>query len=93
MKILLPLLAAAVLAGCNTPYPNGSPIVGAEVSANPNRRGSEAFCRDYARQTAGNRYESDRDSGDSFGSNAMARQQALRAGDAAYERCRRGRTG
>ena len=93
MKVLLPLLATLLLAGCNTPYPNGSPIYGARVSGNPAPRGSDAFCRNYARQTAGNQYEGNRDSDDSFGSNMFEAQRAKRAGDQAYARCRAGRTG
>lgn len=92
------LLLVAVLAGvagCNsaTPYPNGSPIVGARVSANENPRGSDAFCRQYARQTAGNSYENRIDRGeDGFGVRALTRQRALDQGEAAYRRCRAGRT-
>jgi hypothetical protein len=90
MKIHYPLLAALLLAGCTTPYPNGSPIYGARVSGNPEPRGSDAFCRNYARQTAGNQYEGNRDED---GGNFFEAERARRAGDRAYERCRAGRTG
>lgn len=97
MYRLAPLLAILVLAGCSpqteTRFPDVSPIAGARVSANAQPRGSEAFCRTYARQTAGNQYEGNRDSGDSFGSDLGALQQAERAGDVAYRRCLAGRTG
>ena len=93
MKLVLPFLAATLLTACTTPYPNGSPIFGARVSGNPHPRGSEEFCRNYARQTAGNEYEGNRDSDDSFGSNMFARERARQAGDRAYDRCRAGRTG
>ncbi|UIJ71478.1 hypothetical protein [Aurantimonas sp. HBX-1] len=86
--ILLGLLVG--LAGCNTgtPYPNLSPIAGAQVSANPNPRGSEAYCRQYARQTAANQYENLVDRGeDEFGARALKRQSALADGDRAYQRC------
>ncbi len=82
------------LAGCNagTPYPNLSPIAGARVSANPNPRGTEAFCQQYGRQTAGNSYENriDRDE-DSIGADLLYRQQARDDGAAAYRRCLAGR--
>ena len=102
MRRLAPLLAASflatlVLAGCSpqteTRFPDVSPIIGARISANPHPRGTEAFCRTYARQTAGNQYEGNRDSGDSLGSDMAALQQAEMAGDAAYRRCLAGRTG
>ena len=102
MRRLAPLLAASllatlVLAGCSpqteTRFPDVSPIIGARISANPHPRGTEAFCRTYARQTAGNQYEGNRDSDDSFGSNMFEAQRAKRAGDQAYARCRAGRTG
>lgn len=97
MRSILPCLLVALLAGCTntvpdgTRYPSASPIYGARVSANPAPRGSEAFCRNYARQTAGNQYEGSRDSGDSIGSNLMARRQAEMAGERAYQRCLSGR--
>lgn len=92
MKLLLPLLAAAMLAGCTTPYPNGAPFYGAEVSGNAHPRGSEGFCRTYARQTAGNAYEGNRDSEDGFGRDLFTAEQARQAGERAYARCRAGRT-
>ncbi|MBB4002540.1 MAG: hypothetical protein V7704_19865 [Aurantimonas endophytica] len=92
--LLLGLLVG--LAGCNTetPYPNLSPIAGARVSANPNERGTPAFCRQYARQTAGNQYENLVDRGeDGFGVRALQRQSAIADGDRAYRNCLAGRTG
>ncbi|BDA87136.1 hypothetical protein Sa4125_46780 [Aureimonas sp. SA4125] len=97
MHRLAPLLVLSLLAGCTsggtdgTRYPSASPIYGARVSANPEARGSEAFCRTYARQTAGNQYEGSRDSGEGFSSNAAARRQAELAGERAYRRCLSGR--
>ena len=91
--LLLGLLVG--IAGCNTqtPYPNLSPIAGAQVSANPNPPGSEAFCRQYARQTAANQYENLVDRGeDGFGVRALNRQSASRNGERAYRRCLAGRT-
>ena len=98
MKVFLPLIAAGLLTACMTPYPGGTPypgarLSGASVSGNPHPRGSEAFCRNYARQTASNQYEGNRDSGDGFGSDMFAAQQARDAGALAYDRCRAGRTG
>ena len=93
---LLLAAAACALSACqdSAPYPNPSPIYGARVSANPHSRGSEAFCREYARQTAGNSYENNVDRGeDSFGVRVFTEQQARRQGDDAYRRCRAGRTG
>ena len=97
MRHFAPIILLALLTGCtgdgSTRYPNTSPIYGARVSANSNPRGSEAFCRDYARQTAGNQYEGNRDSGDSIGANLFAREQAKAAGERAYRRCLSGRRG
>lgn len=94
MKTAASLLVLLLVAGCNTstPFPDRSPIYGARVSANPNSRGSERFCREYARQTAGNQYEGLADAGEGFGSNSIARRRAEAAGGRAYERCRAGRT-
>lgn len=82
------------VAGCtgSTPYPNLSPIAGARVSANPHPRGTEAFCQQYGRQTAGNSYENriDRDE-DSISADLLYRQQARDDGAAAYRRCLAGR--
>ncbi|MCP3056670.1 hypothetical protein [Aurantimonas marianensis] len=90
--VCLGLLAG--LAGCNagTPYPNPSPIAGARVSANPNARGTEAFCQQYGRQTAANSYENRIDRGeDSIGVSLLQRQRAREDGAAAYRRCLSGR--
>jgi hypothetical protein len=92
MKRLASLALLAVLAGCNSPYPNGTPIAGAEVGANPYRRGTPAFCDQYGRQTAANDYETARDSEDSIGANLISAQQARVRGEAAYRRCLAGRT-
>ena len=84
------LLALSGLAACNAsaPYPNGSPFVGANVSANPYRQGTPEFCRRYARQTAANSYENRIDRGeDGFGVRALTRQSAARNGNRAYRRC------
>ena len=95
MRRFTPLLLIVSLAGCTsdgaTRFPNTSPIYGARVSANPAPRGSEAFCRNYARQTAGNQFEGNRDSRDGIGSNLFARRQAELAGERAYRRCLSGR--
>ena len=89
-----PLPAPFPPARNSAPYPNPSPIYGARVSANPHPRGSEGFCREYARQTAGNSYENNVDRGeDSFGVRVFTEQRARDEGDAAYRRCRAGRTG
>lgn len=90
MRWIVVALPLAALAGCNTatPYPNGTPITGARISANPYERGSESFCRQYARQTAANEYEARIDrSEDSFGARAITEQYARRDGDRAYRRC------
>ncbi|WP_206454567.1 hypothetical protein [Aurantimonas marina] len=82
------------LTGCtgSTPYPNLSPIAGARVSANPNARGTEAFCQQYGRQTGANSYENRIDRGeDSIGADLLYRQQARDDGAAAYRRCLAGR--
>ncbi|NDW05821.1 hypothetical protein [Jiella pacifica] len=95
LVLVLVFAAALPLAGCNAsaPYPNGSPFVGARVSANPYRQGTPEFCRQYARQTAANTYEGRIDRGeDGFGVRALTRQSAARDGERAYRRClRRGR--
>ncbi len=91
--LLLGLLVG--IAGCNTetPYPNLSPIAGARVSANPNPPGSEAFCRQYARQTAANQYEGQVDRRENgFGVRALTAQSAEADGERAYRRCLAGRT-
>ncbi|WP_156386819.1 hypothetical protein [Aureimonas sp. Leaf454] len=93
MKRMAAVVLVAALAGCTSPYPNGTPIAGAEVGANPYRRGTPEFCDQYARQTAANDYETARDSEDSIGSNLISAQQARVRGDAAYRRCLAGRTG
>ena len=87
-------LAFAALAGCQetTPYPNYNPIYGASVSANRNPPGSPAFCRTYARQTAGNDYFDNRDSGDGIGADLLAQGRARDSGRRAYRRCLSGRT-
>ncbi|TFF21728.1 hypothetical protein E3C22_13640 [Jiella endophytica] len=89
------LAALAGLAACTggTPYPNGSPFVGARVSANPYQPGTPDYCREYARQTAANTYENRIDRGeDGFGVQALTRHSAERSGDRAYQRClQRGR--
>ncbi len=88
-------VAFATLAGCQetTPYPNYNPIYGARVSANPNPRGTAAFCRTYARQTAGNDYFDNRDSGEGIGYDLIQQQRARESGRRAYQRCLAGRTG
>lgn len=95
MRATILLLGILVgLAGCNagTPYPNLSPIAGARVSANPNPRGTAAFCQQYGRQTAGNSYENRIDRGeDSLGIDLIQRQRAREFGAAAYRRCLTGR--
>ncbi|MBO0904352.1 hypothetical protein [Jiella sonneratiae] len=88
--LALAALLTAGLSACNagTPYPNGSPFVGARVSANPYRPGTPEFCRRYARQTAANSYENNVDRGeDGFGVRALTRQSAERDGARAYRRC------
>ncbi|MEX6507385.1 hypothetical protein [Jiella sp. M17.18] len=83
-------LLLAGLAGCQSdaPYANGSPFYDATISANPYPRGSEAFCQQYARQTAANYYDGQSDPGDSFGAQVFTEQRARTQGDAAYRRCR-----
>ncbi|MDY8111011.1 hypothetical protein U0C82_17920 [Fulvimarina sp. 2208YS6-2-32] len=79
-----------LLAGCNTstPYPSGTPIEGARISANPFPRGTPEFCAQYARQTAANEYEARIDrSEDGFGIRQLTEQQARRDGARAYQRC------
>lgn len=96
MKAMLAVIGlATLLCGCTgtTPYPNYNPIIGAEVSANERPQGSEAFCRQYARQTAGNAYSNRIDrSEDSFGVGQITRLRAEEAGRRAYRRCLSGRT-
>lgn len=94
MKAALATLGlVGILSGCTTPYPNYNPITGAEVSANSRPQGTDAYCRQYARQTAGNAYDNRIDrSEDSFGAAAITRQRAIEAGERAYERCLSGRT-
>ncbi len=89
------LVVLAALAGCQetTPYPNYNPISGASVSANPNRPGTAAFCRTYARQTAGNDYFGNRDNGEGIGYDLIQQQRARETGLRAYRRCLAGRTG
>lgn len=87
------MVAAVALSGCVASYPNGTPIAGAYVSANPVRPGTADFCRVYARQTAGNSYENLVDRGeDSFGARFIKEQSARQAGSRAYRRCLAGRT-
>ncbi|WP_156381626.1 hypothetical protein [Aurantimonas sp. Leaf443] len=84
------LLGPALLAGCTsvTPVPIDSPVPYVGASANPAPRGSPEFCRIYASQSANNAYENAVDRGeDGFGMRALKRQQALRDGDRAYQRC------
>ncbi len=94
MRAIGPLvLSGFVLAGCvgdgTTPYPNLNPIEGARVSANPFPRGSAAFCAQYGRQTAANRYEQlVSRSEDGLGYRLILEQQARRAGADAEARCR-----
>lgn len=88
--VLAASLASAMLAGCTTPYPNGSPIVGANLDANTAPRGSAEFCETYARQTAANTYEESRDTDDGSGYEAF---RAKRVGSTAFRRCLAGRTG
>lgn len=94
MKILLAMAAAFALAACTTPYPNADPFYGfgATVDANRAPRGSPAFCENYARQSAANFYEANRDSDDSFGSSGFTYRQAELSGNQAYRRCLAGRT-
>ncbi|MCQ0989479.1 hypothetical protein [Jiella marina] len=90
MRWIIVALPLAALAGCNTatPYPNGSPIAGARVSANPYQPGTDRYCREYARQTAANDYQGRVDrSEDSFGARAIKAQSARRDGGRAYRRC------
>ncbi|RFC63583.1 hypothetical protein DYI37_11275 [Fulvimarina endophytica] len=87
-------LALLALGGCNSaaPYPLGSPIEGARISANPYPPGSPEFCRQYARQSAANQYETIVDRGeDGFGMRALKEHQARRDGARAYRRCIEGR--
>ncbi|WP_102961065.1 hypothetical protein [Mangrovicella endophytica] len=95
MKWIVVAAGCALLAGCNTtPYPNGTPIRGADLSANRHAGSRDDFCRNYARQTAANDYENRVDRGeDGFGERAIHRNQALRQGDRAYQRCIEGRRG
>ncbi|MBC8131199.1 MAG: hypothetical protein H7Y08_12860 [Rhizobiaceae bacterium] len=88
---ILATLSAASLAGCTTPYPNGTPIAGATLDANRAPRGSAAFCETYARQSAGNAYETSSDDS-TFGRNFIEAQRARAAGQRAYDRCLAGRT-
>ncbi|MCB8838680.1 hypothetical protein [Aurantimonas sp. VKM B-3413] len=86
---ILLLASAAGLAGCqaNAPFPNGSPF-GTTISANRHPRGSEAYCRQYANQTAGNAYENQVDrSEDGFGVRFLTEKSAQRRGAEAYRRC------
>lgn len=92
MKTIAALSVLLLAAGCTTPYPERIPVEGATVSANPNPRGSDAFCREYARQTTANQYEGQTDAGEGFGSSSLELRRAELAGDRAYERCRAGRT-
>ena len=95
LAILAPvLLAVASLSACqaSAPYPNGTPFPGAQVSANPYRPGTPEFCRQYARQTAANDYESRIDrSEDGFGARAISRDISRRDGRRAFRRCMRRR--
>ena len=95
MRRFAPIVLLVLLAGCTgdgtTRYPDPSPIYGARVSANREARGSEAFCQNYGRQTAGNEFEGNRDSGDGIGGDLIARRQAEDAGKRAYRRCLSGR--
>lgn len=93
MRVLALILAALLPAGCTTPYPDGTPIHGATVDANRAPRGSERFCRTYARQTAANAFEANRDSADRLGVDLIEAQRARDEGVRAYARCRAGRTG
>ena len=93
--ISVSIILLAGLAGCQetTPYPNPSPIYGARVSANQHRPGTPEFCRTYARQTAGNTYVNNRDSGEGIGYDLIQRQRAREDGRRSYARCLQGRTG
>lgn len=93
MKIIAGLLALLALGGCNSTYPHDTPYAGTSPGANPYKRGTPEFCDQYGRQTAANDYGTNRDSGESFGSNAMAEESARLRGAEAARRCLAGRTG
>ncbi|MEF2070163.1 hypothetical protein [Consotaella aegiceratis] len=94
MKSAAAFLACLTVAGCTaiSPVPD-TPYPGTPVSANPKPRGTEAFCRTYARQTASNAYEDRVDTDeDSWVVRQGTAEQARRTGDEAYRRCLAGRT-
>lgn len=93
MRILAGLAVLLALGGCTSPYPHDTPFSGTSAGANPYQRGTPEFCDQYGRQTAANDYGTNRDARDSFGSNAMAEEQARQRGRDAYRRCLAGRTG
>lgn len=76
-----------LLAGCTTEETRFG-----EVGPEPGfRNNSEAFCRNYARQTARNTAENLYDPEDGIGASVLAEQDADRAYDEALRRCRSGR--
>lgn len=92
-KLTTAVLLCLALSACNTSrYPYNTPFADTSPAANRAPRGSAAFCENYGRQTAANRYESNRDSDGSFGSNAFEEQKAREEGRRAARRCLAGRT-
>lgn len=94
LLIAIPVLAMTATASNaqsqsrdGAPYANSTPFPGASISANPHPRGSQAYCRTYARQTAANAYDAQVDRSEGFGSRFLTENSARRDGEDAYQRC------
>jgi hypothetical protein len=88
IRLASALVVSLALTGCMSTNPNAPLIAGSSPDANTARRSTPEFCKRYARQTAGNTYETNSD----LGAEAGALQQARINGGAAYDRCLAGRT-
>ncbi|BDA84758.1 hypothetical protein Sa4125_23000 [Aureimonas sp. SA4125] len=95
MKLAASALALLALGGCvapsgDTPRVPHTPFAGASISANRETPGSEEFCRQFALQSAADRFEQHRDSHSGSG---FARALGEAEGERAFIRCRTGNTG
>jgi hypothetical protein len=94
MKLTAMALALVTLGGCtavtaDAPRVPYTPFQGASISANRAAPGSEAFCQQFASQSAADRYELERD-GD--GGAGFARAIGEAEGRRAYQGCLAGDT-
>jgi hypothetical protein len=94
MKFTAMALALVALGGCSAvagdaPRVPHAPFPGATISANRAAPGSEAFCQQFASQSAANRYEDERDTDSGSG---FARAIGEAEGRRAYQGCKAGDT-